>query len=216
MFASLISLTLVAHAWFTHNRDTSIINPIIINKGKFDYDFDASVNGLSVSGGSIVFDDFYPGAVHKYNMDFSLTNIDDKDYYTSFYFAAPNANDEIPYVDDDGNYYYLGSQIQITKLDILLNGSTPSGQTALNKFLVTTSSDAVIKGQNNSVTAPVSPIDDLFIIEDVLVPIGQTITFDVDFTFVDNGTNQNVYKDLWPTVGKSMRALKVHIWSDNE
>lgn len=216
MFASLISLTLVSHAWFSHNRDTAVINPIIINKGKFDYDFSAKVNGLTLQGGNIVFDNIYPGAVHKNNINLSLENIDEKDYYTSFYFAAPNANDEIPYIDEDNNHYYLGSQIQITKLDILVNGVAPTGETALNKFLVTTSNDAVTKGQNNSVPNAVSPIGDLFIIEDVLVPMGHTITLDIDFTFVDNGTNQNVYKDLWPTVGKSMRSLKVHIWSDNE
>lgn len=215
MFASIVSLTLVAHAWFTHNRDTSIINPIIVNKGKFDYDFNSQANGTTISDGSIMFDPVYPGAVHKNNITFSLTNNDDKNYRTSFYLST-NANDEVPYIDPSGNYYYLGSQIQITKLDIHLDGVALSGATALNKFLVTTSSDQVTKGQNNSVAAAVTPLDDLFLIENVLVNVGQTLSFDIDFTFVDNGTNQNIYKDEWPVVGRCTRNLKVHIYGENE
>lgn len=215
MVFSIVSLTISARAWFMFNRDNTIRNNDIVNRGDFDYTFTHAVNGQPATDHNVLFENIYPGDVHKYNLSFSLTNNDDTSFYGSFFFAAPSASQEVPYVDTEGNYYYLGSQIQITKLDVALGTSPVASPPALNSFLVTTSSSEVSKGQNNSVSAEITSIPDLYLLQNIEIPGGATISFDIDFTFVDNGTSQNVYMSEWPTIGHCSRTLKVHLWGDN-
>ena len=214
LFLTLAAITMSGYAWFVFNVQQRVINPDIINSGDYKYSFSYKVNNVADSG-QIVFNEIFPGDVHKNNIEITLTNVDTKNFFVTLYLDAPTANEEIPYVDNAGNYYYLGSQIQITKLDVLLNGNPVASPNGLNKFLVTTSSTDVLKGQNNSVTTAQTNIAKLNLVNEILIPAGQTISLNIDFTFVDNGTSQNVYMDDWASVGKSIRNIKASMRGEN-
>lgn len=223
MFLTFVSLTValtalsyVTFAWFQFNRRAEIGGTNVDVNGNFDVVYSLYEDNVLQSDGVVDFNDFYPGNVHARKLKISVTNFD-ADLHMTWFFAAPTALQEIAFVDTNGdygtagNYYYLGSQIQIAAVAVIVDAVPVASTNAAGTYLVSTSSVGLTKGQVNGVATSVTNTPRIDLVENVLLPFGQTATIEITFTFVDNGTNQNVYKDAWPAVGITSRLLSLYL-----
>lgn len=213
---SLTALGYVTYAWFEHKRREMVNFDEILATDNLDVTYMLYKDSVYDADNQIEFEDFYPGDVHKRTLTIVATN-HDADVKMSWFFKAPTELDEIPYIDTDGDYgtagyyNYLGSQIQIESVSVLVNSVPTATVNAAGTYLVTTNSVGLTKGQVNGVAAvPLMP-DNIFIVDGLILPSGQTATIDIVFTFVDNGTNQNVFKDAWPASGVCRRSLALFL-----
>ena len=213
---SLTALGYVTYAWFElKRRELTNFDQVQVTDN-FDVTYMLYKDSVYDTDNQIAFDDFYPGDVHKRTLTIVATNHDD-DVKMTWFFKAPTALDEVPYVDTNGDYgnagyySYLGSQIQIESVSVLVNSVPTTTVNAAGTYLVTTNSVGLTKGQVNQVADVPLMNDNINLVEGVTLPSGQTATIDIVFTFVDNGTNQNIFKDAWPATGVCRRSLTVFL-----
>jgi hypothetical protein len=211
--ASTIALTIVTFSWFATIRKAGIENDTVQVVDTYAHSFSCALDGVAVVGDVVEFTPFYPGHVHRKTLTFTLTNLSDDAFSADLFFEQPSTLEEIPYVDTTGKwgaenyYYYLGSQISLTSISLLIDGVTPSYTSGAGQYLVQTSSAGVTKGQVNGVASAVTSIPRLNIIKNVSIPSNKTLNGTLEFTFVDNGTDQSMYFVDWPQEGVSQRLL---------
>ena len=200
---ALTALSYVTFAWFQFNRRAEIGGTQIDVNGNFDVTYSLYQDDVYQADGNLIFSNYYPGQVHRRKMTIVANNFD-SDVLMTWFFKAPSELEEIPYIDTlgdygtAGDYYYLGSQIVIDEVFVKVNNVVTTTNNAEGTYLVTTNSVGLSKGQVNSVSSAVT-FQNINIVESTLLPFGQSAVIDVYFTFVDNGTNQNVYKNVWAT-----------------
>lgn len=213
---ALTALSYVTFSWFIFNRRAEIGGVQVDVNGNFDVTYALYQDDVIVDDGQVDFNNFYPGAVHRRKLTLVTNNFGDDIKFT-WTFKAPTALEEVPFIDTlgdygtAGNYYYLGSQIQISEVVVKVNAVVVSATTAQGSYLVTTNSIGLTKGQVNGVASAVTNIPNMYLAQAVTLPYFQTAVIDIFFTFVDNGTNQNVYKDAWPLSGFTSRALTLFL-----
>lgn len=213
---SVTALSFVTFSWFIFNRNAHIIGTNVGVDANFEVTYRLFEDDVLDTDNVIDFDNVYPGQVHRRKLTIETNNYGGAVKVT-WLFKAPTSGQEVPYQDTAGtygaanNYYYLGSQLQVNQVDTLVNGSSVTTTNATGAYLVTTNSVGLTKGQVNGVASPVTSIPRMNLVSAVTVPALQTAVITIYFTFVDNGTNQNVYKDGWPSVGVSARTLQLFL-----
>ncbi len=145
----------------------------------------------------ILFDDIFCGSLNRKILYVKCVNNDTKDLLVSLFFWPPDGVNgaEVPYISDN-LYYYLGSQLQISDIRATTEGQTidlTEYAVGKDKYLVATSSQGVLKGQANSVDAAIESIPRLDLLTNLTLPVGTTTIIEIEITFVDNGTNQNIF-----------------------
>ena len=209
---ALTALSYITFSWFLFNRRADIGGLAVDVNGNFDVTYSLYENDVLDDDSVIDFSSFYPGQVHRQKLTIVTSNFAD-DVLITWSLKMPTALEEVPFIDTLGDYgeanyyYYLGSQIQVNEVNVTVNDIPLTALTAEGNFLVTTSSTGLTKGQVNGVASEITSIPTLDLVEDVTLGYYQTATIDIYFTFVDNGTNQNVYQNAWPTMGVSSRQL---------
>lgn len=184
--------------WLATSPPKSDVDIDLIEEQKLDVSVSMDGNHWSDDLTEIVFNSIFSGAMNRKTFYVKCVNTDDVDLLVSLYFmpvTVGTGGDEVPYVSG-GQYYYLGSQLQISDIRATRGGQSlnlASYAVGKNSFLVTTSPYA--GGQVNSVDAAVTEIPRLDILNELPLPVGTETVIAVDFTFADNGTNQNVYQD---------------------
>jgi hypothetical protein len=217
MTASVLSLTVTSFAWFIFNRNNSVTNSEVIVADQFAHQFTYTVDGQSPLNNELHFAAIFPGQVHTRNLSFTLKNTSNNPYQADIYLKATSNDQEVAYFDDqdkwnvDDLYYYLGSQIQISDITLTIDGIQPSYLSGEGTYLLTTTSVGVTKGQVNGVSAPLDVTPRLELLKNVLIPVNKTLVGSIDFTFVDNGTDQSMYMEDWPLVGTCSRFLEGYL-----
>ncbi len=212
--ASILSLSVTSFAWFLFNRNVQTTNSEVIVANQFAHEFAFTIDGQNPSNGEINFLNLYPGQVHHRNLSFTLKNTSTNPFQADIYLKTLNNNQEIAYFDNQDKwsltdyYYYLGSQIQITNVSLTIDGVAPTFISGQGAYLLTTNSVGVTKGQVNGVTNPVNATPRLELMTNVLIPVNKTLIGHIDFTFVDNGTDQSMFMEDWPLVGTCIRYLE--------
>ncbi|OQC09786.1 MAG: hypothetical protein BWX74_00859 [Tenericutes bacterium ADurb.Bin087] len=215
---SAISLTIVTHAWFLSVRNAGVDNPNVEILDEYARSFSYALNGVPIEDEIIEFTPFYPGHVHRKTLTFSLTNLSAHPFFMDLYFNNAGSLDEAPYLDTEGKwgnanyYYYLGSQIALTAVSLSIDGATPTYTSGAGNYLVQTNSVGVTKGQVNGVASAVTSIPRFNIFQNVTIPASKTLSGTIEFTFVDNGTDQSMYFIDWPTTGVSKRQMYAHFY----
>lgn len=165
-----------------------------------------STDGVNWSNtDELIFENFFSGHVNSKKFFVRLIYKEEKDINISLSFRSPDGyfGSEEPYINN-GLYYYLGSQLQISNVKATLNNQLvdPSAYTSgTGKYLVTTTSEGVTKGQVTGVNSVVTSIEMVdivksFILPGVTSPLNESeAIFEIALTFVDNGQNQNVYQN---------------------
>lgn len=198
---TLTSFSFVTYAWFSHNRTASIHNANVNIDTPFRYTTGVKVDDFPISGANINFVAFFPGTLNSRKLTLTFTNIDTKPIKVRWFFKIPTITEEIPFIDTLGTYgptndlYYFGSQLQMSNIAINNDGVIINGGVGQGRYLVTTSSVGLTKGQINSVSSPVNFTDELVIVDDLNVAAGKTAITNIIFTFVDNGLEQNVFQN---------------------
>lgn len=217
LLGSVLTLTVTSMAWFVSNRQSNIVNDAIAVRDNFSHQYHFWVDGVSTDNKVFDFSSFYPGNVHKRNLSFTLKNQSEFTFLADLYFNPVTTGQEIPFVDGSAKwgaantYYYLGSQIQITDVTVTIDSVEVITTTAEGSYLVTTNSVGVTKGQVNGVSSPVTNIPILYFIRNVSLASGKTLVGSIDFTFVDNKTDQSMYMVDWPLVGACSRGLSSYL-----
>lgn len=217
MVASLASLVTVTLAWFQMNRKLQTNYSGVAINDLYNVTIVLRQDGELVTDGVIHFEDFFPGDVNAHSLEIDITNNGDDQLNTSWFFVAPTAAQEVPYVDSTGQYgpenyyYYFGSQIQIFEVSAVSGATSVDTGVGEGEYLVETSSVGVSKGQVNGVATVVNNIPRLEIINAFPIESGATANIVFSFVFTDNGTNQNVYSLGWPSVGVCQRSLGVFV-----
>ena len=217
MIASVLSLTVTSFAWFIFNRNSSVNNSEVIVTDQFAHEFTLTIDGQSVTNNEIHFSSIFPGQVHKRNLSFTLKNTSHNPYLADIYLKTTGNNQEVPYFDNQDKwavsdlYYYLGSQIQISDIVLTIDGVQPSYVSGEGSYLLTTTNVGVTKGQVNGVSNPVDVAPRLELLKNVLLPVNKTLVGSIDFTFVDNGTDQSMFMEDWPLVGMCSRFLEGYL-----
>lgn len=212
--ASILSLSVTSFAWFIFNRNVSTTNSETIVANQFAHEFTFTIDGQNPSNNEINFLNIYPGQVHHRNLSFALKNTSTAPFQADIYLKATNNFQEVAYFDNQDKwhttdyYYYLGSQIQVTNVTLTIDGIAPSFTSGQGAYLLTTNSVGLTKGQVNGVTTEVNVTPRLELLTNALIPVNKTLIGHIDFTFVDNGTNQSMFMEDWPAVGTCTRYLE--------
>ncbi len=215
---STVALTITTLAWFMSTLKGGAEIPDIGVDDEYAHSFSCALNSVPITNGSVEFTPFYPGNVHRKTLTFSLTNLSSKTFKMNLFFEQPAALEEVPYIDATGKwgnanyYYYLGSQIALTSVSLAIDGASPTFTSGAGNHLVETNSVGVVKGQVNGVANEITSIARFYIIQNVSVPASKTLTGTLEFTFVDNGTDQSMYFVDWPTTGVSRRSLSAFFY----
>jgi len=186
-------------AWFSSGPARSNVDVDITEEINLDVSLSTDGQNWSSELDEIIFEDIFCGYANRKTLFVRCINNDINDLLLSFFFVPPDgiSGEETPYVDGS-RYNYLGSQLQISDIRIALNGQSidASGYAVgKNRYLVTTSSQGLTKGQVNYVGAAVTEIPRLDILSGMTLPVGASVMIEIDFTFVDNGTDQNIYQN---------------------
>lgn len=210
---SFLSLFYTTFAWFTFVRSANTNADKITITDHYGHEFNYSVDGVPQQTGKLNFFGFYPGNVHKRNLTFSLKNISDGPYQFRLSLKTQEEMNEVPYHDTankwGGNkYYYLGSQIQVSKVELLIDNTTPSFESGVGSYLLTTSSEGLLKGQINGVSSPIEVMTTVDLFKNVTIPNGKTLMGTIEFTFIDNGTDQSMFMQDWANSGTCIRYLE--------
>lgn len=216
--ASLSAFMYTTFSWFTFNRSAGTEqNRVKIEANlKVNYEFYIDDSASPLADDQINFNNLIPGQKPR-KIKFVATNTGNAPLYLNLSFLEPLVTDETPYIDTLGTYgpvdyyYYLGSQIQVKQVSATVNSAPFVTTTGAGHYLVTTSSINVSKGQDTGVEDEITSFTSLALIDDVLMDIGDVTTVEMVFLFVDNGTNQNVYMEEWPTNGVSSRQISMHL-----
>lgn len=215
---SMVALTITTLAWFLSTRHVGANIGEIVVEDEYAHEFSLMSNDAVITDSTIEFDAFYPGHVHRKSVEFSLTNFSKQGFTADLYFEAPEASDEAPFIDTEGKwgdvnyFYYLGSQIALTKVELNIEGTTPNFTSGEGNFLVETSSAGVAKGQVSGVATAISEFSRVYLFAGVEVPASKTLTGTLEFTFVDNGTDQSMYYLDWPDSGVTKRSLDAFLY----
>lgn len=187
-------------AWFSFQSE---------QKGNFDVtirddikvEISVSTDGETWYGAQddITFQNIFCGAANAKTLYVRMKNNDGRNVNATLSFRRPDGTygEESPYTTG-GVYYYLGSQLQISGARATVNGQIVdvSGKDAgLGKYLVTTSSNGLTKGQVTGYGSAVTNIPRLDIIDGFTLLKDSETVFEIDFTFVDNLTDQSVYQN---------------------
>lgn len=114
-----------------------------------------------------------------------------------FYSPYGDLGQELPH-QSDGQYYYLGSQLQISGVQIKIDNQTIDSTeyaTGVGEYLVPSTTQGVIKGQATQVGQEIEDIPALQVIQALTFGINKTIEIKIAITLVDNGTDQSIYQD---------------------
>jgi hypothetical protein len=216
-FIALFSFLSVTLSWFQSARriDTNVSGIYVTNL--YNATISLKHNDEPVTDGIIGFDEFYPGEVHQQYVEITITNNSQRTMETKWFFKAPTSLQEIPYVDTEGaygtagDYYYLASQIQLSEFSASIGEEVTDTAIGEDEFLLETSNVGVTKGQVNGVSEEISGYTQFLILDGYLIDPGLTAVISLTFTFVDNGTSQNVYQTAWPSVGVCQRHLGLYM-----
>lgn len=214
---SVVSLAATSLAWFIFARKGDIINNQIIADPAFSYTYNSKLDGVTYTNNDMTFNDMFPGALNSRKFTFDLTNNGNEPFVIDLYLKAAQSSEEVPYIDTTGKwgtantYYYFGSQIALKNITLTIDGVTPSNTNSEGSFLVSTSSEGLSAGQVNGVSSPISLIPRLNLFSNVIIPAGKTLNGSIDFAFIDNGTNQNVYMEDWASSGHTSRTIEGHL-----
>lgn len=213
MNALIVAIIVTSFAWFSRIRNVDMG----IDFGAKDYEISASLrmDGHPLTENLLQFEDMFPGTLHKRTIEVSVRNEDSKKLMTTWFFNKPTLEEEIPYIDIDGTYgtagyyYYLGSQIQISNVIYSIDGTTFTSAIGKGKYLITTSSEGLIKGQVNGVVSEITDIPQVEIINEIILEPDQSAIITISLEFVDNGTNQNIFQYAWASIGVCARNITV-------
>jgi len=214
----MLALFLFVYSWFADGYTGSIIGPLLRVKThniSIYLSGDNGDNWIEYKGTPI--DIFISNIYNEYGSDVDLLvklyNHGNVNLEVSIYFPKPNVGlgVEIPYVNNNV-YYYLGSQIQISKIvaskdDIDFDIS--SYVVGDGKYLVLTSSSNVSKGQNTGYDTFISDIPRLDLINYLPILAKETLIITTRLSFIDNGELQNVYQDPFPGMCKRVVSFTV-------
>ncbi len=217
--ATLTAFFSVSFAWFTHKRDAAIQKPETEMTAHYQVSYLTYLNDSVNPHNSdkILNYTLYPGQ-KKLKIRFEITNIGEFATKVNLAFIAPSAEQEVPFIDTAGDYgtagyyYYFGSQIKIENISAKVNNIDVTLLDPADEFLITTTPEG--NGQVNGVASALT-IPELEILEDVNILVGEVLSVEYTLLFVDNDTNQNVFKDAWPTNGVSSRDFKIHLKEGN-
>ncbi len=215
--ATLTAFFSVSFAWFTHKRDAAILKPETTAVAQYQVSYLTFIDNVQLSGSNIEYHDLFPGQ-KEITIRFEITNTGELATNLNLAFLSPTPVQEVPFIDEDGLYgvegfyYYFGSQIKIENISAKVNDADVSLINPVSDFLVETT--PLGSGQVNGVAAEVA-ISELEILEDTHLEVGDVLKVEYTLLFVDNGTNQNVYMDAWPTDGVSSRDFKIHLKEGN-
>lgn len=211
---SFLALSLSTFAWFSFNRTADTTADKIVISDYYAHEFNYTVDGVPQVNGELNFFGFYPGNVHKRTLTFTLKNTSDGPYQVTLFLNTGNLLNEVPYYDaakkwnNTPYYYYLGSQIQVSKVQLSIDGTAPTFISGQGSYLLSTSSAGLSKGQVNGVASQLNVMTQVDLLKNVSLANGKTLIGLIEFTFVDNGTDQSMYMEDWPTVGVCKRYLE--------
>ena len=195
--ACLTACAAYIFAWLATSPPQSDVAVDLIEEQQMDVYISMDGENWSAELTEIVFNNIFCGNMNRKTLYVKCVNADTVDLLVSLYFmpaAVGEGGDEIPYIFNN-QYYYLGSQLQISDIRATRDGQSlnlAAYAVGNNSFLVTTSPAAA--GQVNSVGAAIPEIPRLDILKELPVPLGPETVIEVDFAFADNATNQNVYQ----------------------
>lgn len=208
-YSMLLSLSLVilmlglvgyAFSWFINNEDVDTnFNPSTTKGVNVTFELSYDGQNWSSQTNQISFGSIFAGDINKKTLYVRTSLSSNQNLNVSLYLNGVdnNSSKENPYIYD-GLYYYFGSQIQIFDVRVTVdNQNIDASNLAVGKgeYLVKTSSSAVEKGQNTGVNAAVGNILPLKIVNGYELNANTPTIFEIDFVFVDNGEDQNIYQN---------------------
>ncbi len=145
----------------------------------------------------VEFAEIFAGQVNQKQFFLKFINNGDN-VKADIYFYAPYGDfgQEQPYYDN-GYYYYLGSQLQISNIVIKVNNvaiASSAYTVGLASYLVP-SAAVLPKGQATAVSAQIEDIPALLLIKGFTFESGDTVEMQFSVTFVDNGEDQSIYQN---------------------
>ncbi|HOB64162.1 MAG TPA: hypothetical protein PKH08_03280 [Clostridia bacterium] len=190
--------------WLVNSDKSNIRNVSLATQSEFDLDI-----SLRASDGGFViyekktltldFSNIFCGAANSRTLEIEVTNNESEDLYLSWFFGSPGPHGgaETP-LESGGKYYYLGSQLAVTGITVVTDGSPvtlPSNKTpGLGAFLVPTT--PLDGGQATSVGSAIGSVPGIDLLKDILIPGGKTSLVTITITFVDNGEDQSIYQNF--------------------
>lgn len=136
---ALTALAYVTYSWFIFNRRAEIGGLNVGVDDNFDVTYSLYQNDVLDDDQFIDFSLFYPGIANRKKLTIVTNNFGD-DVSITWGFKVPTANQELPFIDEDGlygpedHYYYLGSQIQVSEVNVSINSTPVVATTASGSY----------------------------------------------------------------------------------